>query len=696
MSDRRPIEEFVNALENARVERESQGTWVHRGLYSGDAIYDKGNVVQCGTNAYLSLEFRPGPCPGPDWQLLVEGTKGDQGERGYQGAQGKMGQIGPPGVMGAPGRSIRWRGKYAPFTLYNIDDVVHYDNALWIALQPTEAGPKADQINWDLVIRFFVPNLDEALKTIQGMDAEIEALKQWDIDHLAAADPHTQYLLPSELPQTAVAYLSATASPDFPADYSLITALPTNPESAITGSVNGSDVLLATFARDPALSQDVLYKELETRVVLEMQGDKDVTYIYARVVLRHLDTSPEEELGVSTPLVLAESRAQYVFPIQILGPVQAMAGDWTVIEVYGGENDGKDHDVAVFVDGTGISRSLTYLPIPAYPAEHAPSHDKPGGSDIIPTMMYMVAPYVANMAVKQGAVAKDGNWLMHANKDTDERAAPQPSGEPTYQYDGVDPTTQDTVKQIVSGQRYTTLRAGFVAGYRTHATAGQSYTVYSIRDPLGTRVIETVAAFTAASTGWVVSGVTGAVLVPGEVFDLVQIAREADPTPSTWSGNWDYNTPKNDEAPDPGEVVQSDNDGGLFRIHKTDDDGGDRSTELEALTIGDQIHSPSISWAIQTVTDDGAYMTFGVSPGVQSEEGVQNFDFDTLTATPITYLEDADYWPAPAVDAFTIKGLLAVDGGLVDVVEDDNAYGTDIQFQDATASDDWDVMSYSG
>jgi hypothetical protein len=504
MSDREALHSVLDVLEAKERDRAAVVNWAHKGEYEARRFYGRGDVVRLNGATYVSVSDTPGPCPDDGWQMVANvGARGEKGDRGDTGPVGKAGQPGPPGAVGAPGRSIRWRGRYAPFTEYNMDDVVHYDNALWIALQPTETGPKADQVNWDLVIRFFVPNLDAALKAIDDM---------------------------------------------------------------------------------------------------------------------------EEQLN-----------------------------------------------------------------------DHSAQHDKPNGSDIIPTMMYMVAPYTPYAAVKQGAVAKDGNWLMHANKDTNERAAPQTSGEPTYQYDGVIATTQDTVKQIVSGQRYTVLRGGFVPAYRVYAVVGQSYDVYLVKDPLGVRAVNLVASFTPSATGWAETGVISGVVAPGEVFDLLHVAKEGDPTPVVWSGNWNYNTPNNDAAPGVGEIVHANSSTGLLNVHKTDADGGDRGTELEALTTGDQIHAANgLVWSIQSTTDVGDYMAFGVSPGVQAADGVQNFDFNTLTATPVTYLEDAGYWTTATVEAFTVRGLLSVGGGLADVIEDDNAYGTDVQFQNASISDDWDIMSYSG
>ncbi len=227
--------------------------------------------------------------------------------------------------------------------------------------------------------------------------------------HETAEDPHPQYLLPEELPQTAVSYLSAAPHPVYPAEYTLLhSSTPTLPESTISTVVNTADVLCGSFVRDPAFAQDVVYAEVETRVVIDLDGESENTFVYAQALHRPGGGGPDVILGTSSPQMLTATRAQYVLPIQILGPVDVTAGDYTVIQVYGTKDGtGTARTVSIYVDGVGTSRAITYLPIPAFPAAHAISHD-PGGTDELTSYL------TKDVAVQTFAFAGYGGMAMSA------------------------------------------------------------------------------------------------------------------------------------------------------------------------------------------------------------------------------------------------------------------------------------------
>jgi hypothetical protein len=89
------------------------------------------------------------------------------------------------------------------------------------------------------------------------------------------------------------------------------------------------------------------------------------------------------------------------------------------------------------------------------------------------------------------------------------------------------------------------------------------------------------------------------------------------------------------------------------------------------------------------------YARLTVSPGaVGSPIGVQNFDFNTTTPTPITYGLDAGYWATSPYP--TTQGLLGIDTDYGSITPDTTAYGTDIEVQNATISPDWDVVAVTG
>ena len=108
------------------------------------------------------------------------------------------------------------------------------------------------------------------------------------------------------------------------------------------------------------------------------------------------------------------------------------------------------------------------------------------------------------------------------------------------------------------------------------------------------------------------------------------------------------------------------------------------------MEIGDVINGPNISWSIQSITDEGTYVDFGVSPATQDIDGINEFEFETVTATPITFVEDVDYWltsPWPA------SGLYGEDVAYEDLDVNANAYGVDLLIQSALVSEEWDFVS---
>ena len=292
-------------------------------------------------------------------------------------------------------------------------------------------------------------------------------------------------------------------------------------------------------------------------------------------------------------------------------------------------------------------------------------------------------------------VVRDAEWLMIANKDTTDRPAPQPIGGEQWAYDGTSPTNSLTEKQLVYGQRYATTEPLFLNGYRYWGVLGNRYSVFVVNDPVGTPVRRSLLSNIIADVdGWIEFGLPGD-LEDTSVFDLVVVVAEPDPTPTTWSGNWNYITPNNNAIPGAGEIQHSSKLLTSFRINKTDDDAGDRSTELEALNIGDSISGAGMNWAIQAITDNGTWMAFTVAPAQQgAPEGTQNFDFETVTPTPITHVSDTNYWTGSEFNG-QVQGFIGTSYDNAILSLNQNAYGVDILLQRAAISPDWDPLARS-
>lgn len=307
---------------------------------------------------------------------------------------------------------------------------------------------------------------------------------------------------------------------------------------------------------------------------------------------------------------------------------------------------------------------------------------------LIADRMRWLGVYNQGQTYYKNDVVIDGRWTMIANKETSDRPAPVPDGDPEYIFQGTMSNTDVTAKQVMFGQRYTLEAAGWIDGYRIYVFNGQSYNIYLNR--LTTGGIDELIKFTASTTGWVEFSVTPVIAMDTE-FDLIAVVTEPDPTPTTWTAEYVYSLPNNVTVPIAGQITHSNKEMGVLSISKTDNLGADRETELLALTIGDKIDGAGGEWVIQSSADNGTYMSFGISPSSQGTAGTYTFSFHTVTATPIQYGIDTNYYqPYP-----NIQGLFIADGGYEDIAVSENAYGVDLLYQDAVVSEDWELVAYS-
>ena len=83
-----------------------------RGTYDDHADYRCLDVTMIDGSSFAALKDKPGPCPGPDWQLLAS-----RGSRGDRGLKGERGLTGPRGEHGHAAATIQsWqidRARYA-------------------------------------------------------------------------------------------------------------------------------------------------------------------------------------------------------------------------------------------------------------------------------------------------------------------------------------------------------------------------------------------------------------------------------------------------------------------------------------------------------------------------------------------------------------------------------------------------------
>jgi hypothetical protein len=232
----------------------------------------------------------------------------------------------------------------------------------------------------------------------------------------------------------------------------------------------------------------------------------------------------------------------------------------------------------------------------------------------------------------------------------------------------------------------------FLKGWRAYTVTGNEYTAYLVEDPGGAHQITELLSWKATTTGWDEFSIISKIIPDGVRFRLALVITEPDPVPTTWTGNWDYTTPNNPGIPTSGVILHANQLASSLRVHKTDNDGGDRSADLAGILPGDIIEGPGgLRWSVQAVTDQGVYVDFSVAPAQQAApDGVAMFTFETVTATSVTTVVDSDYY---AGDPQVSAGYKIDDGAEVSTQD---AYGIDVKFQEAYVSPDWEVVVLSG
>jgi hypothetical protein len=112
-----------------------------RGTYDSLTAYGHLDVVALNGGSFIALKDAPGPCPGPDWQLLA--SAGKRGERGARGQQGDR------GVDGAALASISFDANRMSFATRLSDGAPGPE----ISLKHVFAGIELDAASYSVVVK---------------------------------------------------------------------------------------------------------------------------------------------------------------------------------------------------------------------------------------------------------------------------------------------------------------------------------------------------------------------------------------------------------------------------------------------------------------------------------------------------------------------------------------------------------------
>jgi hypothetical protein len=305
-------------------------------------------------------------------------------------------------------------------------------------------------------------------------------------------------------------------------------------------------------------------------------------------------------------------------------------------------------------------------------------------------------------------VVVDGAWTMAANKETNDRPAPQPIGSPAYtlpdlpawtfpQYTGS--VFSGIVVQPPAGELFQ-LQAYRVWIPDISPNAHYQVVVYNFVTG-STDIIASFDGNIATAPGWLSVTIEPVYLTEGGDFAVILHSENS-------SGTTDFNHPwvytgssQNDVDPGAGSVNHN-NQQNLLRISETDDDSVSRATELGAVVPGTTIRvvdegdlNAFYEYSVVVATDMGTWWMFDVllvdtgasgGPGLLSR--CQTY-FEVPIAAPTEYVQVAGAYTGTEVQGYLNFDTLT--GGTLSTT----GYGVDIQVQQYSVSPDWDLVANS-
>jgi len=234
-----------------------------------------------------------------------------------------------------------------------------------------------------------------------------------------------------------------------------------------------------------------------------------------------------------------------------------------------------------------------------------------------------------------------------------------------------------------------------------------TYKLYSIiTDAEGNAVTNQITLPTLTDDTWIkVREERHAISVGQELLLVLQSIKTS--TSDTVTGKWDFTN--NDGSLNTPTVANWNHNysNTLVRVHKTDKDTDDRTTDLLSVVVGSiiTIHDEAVppnsyTYNVTSITDGGDSIDYGVI--LESRIGIGFIPGTTTTITidvPVlsntSYLDGANYFLTHQPTFATVSGYLAKNG-VVDDTKTNDAFSVDIVFQEGSRSPDWDTIAYSG
>ena len=311
------------------------------------------------------------------------------------------------------------------------------------------------------------------------------------------------------------------------------------------------------------------------------------------------------------------------------------------------------------------------------------------------TFMLWQGEWGASRTYNTGNTVRDaGGTYVSTTYNNTERPSPQAIGSPVWvSGEGDTPAwsaeASAAASAITYGQRYTYTNDGFANRLRMwvdEADPNITYEVFSRPEPNGDNptLNQLFPETSFGQTGWFTINISHLLIAAGAEFDLLVIKRNRASS-TTADYEYVYSAPQNAAVPAAGQIQHGRSATDELRINVVDNQGQDRSAAFAVLVPGDKISGAGIIWTIIDIVDNGTWYLFEVTPAVVGTEGTGNFTFETFTALPINYVRIVDHY------ASNIEGLYSDTAG--NTVISSNMYGIDLEYQQASISSNWDVVT---
>lgn len=306
-------------------------------------------------------------------------------------------------------------------------------------------------------------------------------------------------------------------------------------------------------------------------------------------------------------------------------------------------------------------------------------------------------------------MVRDDQWLSCANKQTSDRAAPQPQGDPVLDQ-SVDPTfvTQQHTGVVWTGHIYTFTTGGWITRIEAKVPTLTGDTNYRFRiidltDP-DNPIVSVIEEPVLTEGAWTAIFIGNDIVNTGQKIAIIIDALNSGST-SPVVGGWTLGSVDNlITIPTLSQWTASHRDG-LLRMDKTDLDSTDRTSELMGMGAGTTVQFAETATPANYNTyylnsparDAGTYIEWDMILEDQGGPLVAGVTTTMTAAVPVPqatdFYEEVDYWTTHGKPDFCdVEGYLTLDG--VDPGgNEDEAYGIRITFQEALMSPDWDVMA---